>query len=182
MTARIRSMLIWASCALPFQMRQYSRSTSSTITAFASARVGSSAGSVLAICFKCWSRMAVWNQPSVGGAVTPASARMRRRPGQPSVKAVSTVSLVRPAASRLRRISAWRSVSALATAPKTCRPPAFVSTLPTRTSRCRPPSAQLRMNVEAKVTTIADAAMSGLIAAPSPRASPTFRVWRRKVS
>ncbi len=32
MTARIRSMLIWASPALPFQMRQCSRSTSSTIT------------------------------------------------------------------------------------------------------------------------------------------------------
>jgi len=38
------------------------------------------------------------------------------------------------------------------------------------------------MNVEAKLTTTADAAVTGLIVAHSPRDSPTFRVWRRKVS
>ncbi len=182
MTARIRSMLIWASWVLPFQMRQCSRSTSATITAFAAARAGSSADSALTICFRCWSRMAIWNQSSIGRVVTPASARMRRRPGQPSVKAVSAVSLVRPTASRLQRISAWMSVPALATAPKTCRAPDCVSTFPIRTSRCRSPSAPLRMNVESRVTTTADAAASGLIAAHSPSASPTFRVWRRKVA
>ena len=36
------------------------------------------------------------NQSSIGGAVTPASARMRRSPGQPSMKAVSAVSPVLP--------------------------------------------------------------------------------------
>ena len=34
--------------------------------------------------------MVVWNQSSIGSVVTPASARMRRRPEPPSVKAVST--------------------------------------------------------------------------------------------
>ena len=90
----------------------------------------------------------MWNQSSIGGAVTPASARMRRSPGQPSVKAVSAVSPVLPTASRARRISAPMSVLAFATAPKTCRPPDSVSTLPIRTSRCRSPSSQLRMKVE----------------------------------
>src|SRR4051812_5358356 len=47
---------------------------------------------------------------SIGGAVTPASARMRRSPGQPSVKAVSAVSPVLPTASRAWRISAPMSV------------------------------------------------------------------------
>src|SRR3954447_8082865 len=95
------------------------------------------------------------NQSSIGGAVTPASARMRRSPGQPSVKAVSAVSPVLPMVSRARRISAPMSVLTFATAPKTCRPPDSVSTLPIRTSRCRWPSSQLRMKVESKVTTIA---------------------------
>src|SRR3954466_530343 len=93
-------------------------------------------------------RMARWNQSSIGGAVTPASARMRRSPGQPSVKAVSAVSPVLPTVSRARRISAPMSVLTFATAPKTCRPPDSVSTLPIRTSRCRWPSSQLRMKVE----------------------------------
>src|SRR3954463_1723910 len=97
------------------------------------------------------------NQSSIGGAVTPASARMRRSPGQPSVKAVSAVSPVLPMVSRARRISAPMSVLTFATAPKNCRPPDSVSTLPIRTSRCRWPSSQLRMKVESKVTMIASA-------------------------
>ena len=52
MTARMRSMLFWASVALPFQMRQCRRSTSSTITTLAAPRAGSSAGRPVAICFK----------------------------------------------------------------------------------------------------------------------------------
>ena len=97
---------------------------------------------------------------AIGGVVTPASARIDRRPGQPSVNAVTSVSAVRPTASRLRRISTAMSVSALATAPNTCRPPSAVSTLPTRTSRCRSPSSRLRMKVESTVTVIAAAAAS----------------------
>src|SRR3954452_14557171 len=141
-------MLICASLALPFHSRQCSRSTSSTITALAATRAGSSADRPLAVCLRCWRRIPMWNQSRIGRSLMPASARMRRSPEHPSVKAVSTVSSVRPTVSRLRPISASRSVSALATAPKTCRPPVSVSTLPTRTSRCRSPSSQLRMNVE----------------------------------
>ena len=151
----MRLMLICASLALPFQMRQRNRSTSVMIIAFAAPRAGSSSDSTPATCFRCYSRMARWNQSSIGGAVTPASARMRRSPGQPSVKAVSAVSPVLPTASRARRISAPMSVLTFATAPKTCHPPDSVSTLPIRTSRCRWPSSQLRMKVESKVTTIA---------------------------
>ena len=44
--------------ALPFQMRQCRRSTSSTITAFAATRAGSYAGRAPAMCFRCRSRMA----------------------------------------------------------------------------------------------------------------------------
>jgi hypothetical protein len=43
--------------------------------------------------------------------VTPASAKIERRPGQPSVNAVDTVSAVRPTVSRLRRISAAKQFS-----------------------------------------------------------------------
>ena len=64
--------------ALPFHIRQCRRSTSSTITAFAATRAGSSADSPPAVCSRCWSRMAMWNQSRIGGSVTPASARMRR--------------------------------------------------------------------------------------------------------
>src|SRR3954467_7404818 len=46
------------------------------------------------------------NQSSIGAVVTPASARMRRSPEQPSVKAVNAVSSMRPTASRVRLISA----------------------------------------------------------------------------
>src|SRR3954464_8068420 len=148
-------MLICASLALPFQMRQRNRSTCVMIIAFAAPRAGSSSDSTPATCFRCCSRMARWNQSSIGGAVTPASARMRRSPGQPSVKAVSAVSPVLPTAPRARRISAPMSVLTFATAPKTCRPPDSVSTLPIRTSRCHWPSSQLRMKVESKLTTIA---------------------------
>src|SRR5689334_21796986 len=106
---------------------------SGTITVFACIRPGSSVDNPIAACFACWSRMAIWNQSAIGGFVTPASARIDRRPGQPSVNAVSSVSSVPPTVSRFRRISTARSVSVLATAPNTCRPPAAVSTLPTRT-------------------------------------------------
>src|SRR3954467_7333400 len=43
------------------------------------------------------------NQSRNGGFVTPASTRMARSPGQPSVNAVSSVSLVWPTSLRLRR-------------------------------------------------------------------------------
>src|SRR5689334_5523442 len=42
------------------------------------------------------------NQSRNGGSVTPASARIVRIPGQPSVKAVSAVSVVWPTSWRLR--------------------------------------------------------------------------------
>ena len=44
-------------------------------------RARSSSDSTPATCFRCCSRMARWNQSSIGGAMTPASARMRRSPG-----------------------------------------------------------------------------------------------------
>src|SRR5690242_10888622 len=63
------------------------------------------------------------NQSRNGGSVTPASARMARSPGQPSVKAVSLVSAVWPISLRLRRISVSSSVSVRATAANTWRAP-----------------------------------------------------------
>jgi len=55
--------------------------------------------------------------------VSSRSARTRRSAGQPSVKAVSAVSLVLPTASRVRRLSISMSLPALATTPKTRRAP-----------------------------------------------------------
>src|SRR4051812_30271619 len=60
-TARMRSMLTFASLALPFHSRQRRRSTSSTITAFAAARSGPSDNRPPAICVRCCSRMATLN-------------------------------------------------------------------------------------------------------------------------
>ena len=62
MTLRIRSMLRLAFFALPFQMRQRRRSTSSTITIFACIRPGPSDGNPLATCVACWIRIAMWYQ------------------------------------------------------------------------------------------------------------------------
>src|ERR1700674_5839230 len=140
MTLRMRSSVIWASLALPFQMRQCSRSTSATIAVFAAMRPGASVDNPLAASLACCSRMAMWNQSAIGCFVTPASARIDCRPAQPSVNAVTVLLAVRPTASRLRRIRTAMSVSDRATAPNTCRPPSAVSTLPTRTSSCRSPS------------------------------------------
>jgi hypothetical protein len=50
----------------------------------------------------------MWNQSRIGGTWTSASARTPRSPGQPSVKAVSTVSLVPPTALRFFLIIANR--------------------------------------------------------------------------
>ena len=55
----------------------------------------------------------MWNQSSMGGVVIPASTRIVRRPGQPSVNAVTSVSSVRPTARRHWRISVEMSVSSL---------------------------------------------------------------------
>jgi hypothetical protein len=49
-----------------------------------------------AICVRCRNRMARWNQSRIGSPGMPASRRIRRSLGQPSVNAVSTVSFVRP--------------------------------------------------------------------------------------
>jgi hypothetical protein len=103
-------------------------------------------------------RIAMWNQSKIGGFVTPALVKTARRPGQPSVNAVTSVVLVRPTVSKVRWINAVMSVSALATAPKTWRPPSTVSTLPTRTSKWRSPSSRLRMKVESKLIMIVAAA------------------------
>src|SRR3954471_8054990 len=51
------------------------------------------------------------NQSKIGGFVTPALARAVRKPGHPSVKAVTSVVSVRPVVSRARWISAVMSVS-----------------------------------------------------------------------
>jgi len=126
--------------------------------------------------------MAMWNQSAIGGFLQPASARIDRRPGAPSVNAVTSVSAARPTVSRLRRISVAIFVSVFATAPNTCRPPPDVSTLPTRTSRCRSPSWQPRMNVVSTVTVIADAPDAGLTVAASRSCSPALNVWPRSVS
>jgi len=182
LTLRIRLMLRWAFFALPFQVRQCRRSTSATITAFAGTRAGSPVDKFAAASFVCCRRIAIWNQSKIGGFVTPASARTVRRPGQPSVKAVTSVVAVRPTVSRVRWINAVMSVWVLATAPKTYRPPVSVSTLPTRTSRCRSPSSQLRMNVESRVTATAAAAISGPATASIRSVAPIFRVCRRTVS
>ena len=106
------------------------------------------------------------NAPEPGTAV--GEARQRRLPAASDGVEVSVDQRL-------------ESVSVLATAPKTRRPPDFVSTLPTRTSRCRSPVSQLRMNVESSVTTTAGAIVSGVMTAHSRSASPTFRAWRRTV-
>jgi hypothetical protein len=103
MTLRTRSSVRRAFLALLFQIRQCRRSTSGTITAFACIRLGVSVDNPLAVCFACCSRMAMWNQSAIGGFLQPASARIDRRPGAPSVNAVNSVSAVRPTVSRLRR-------------------------------------------------------------------------------
>ena len=59
MTLRMRSMLTWASLALPFHRRQRSRSTSVTITAFASRRAGVSVDKAPAACSRCCRRIAM---------------------------------------------------------------------------------------------------------------------------
>jgi hypothetical protein len=84
-------MLRLAFFALPFQMPQRRRSTSSTITIFAYIRPGPSDGNPLATCVAYWIRIAMWNQPRMGGVVIPASTRIDRRPGQPSVNTVNSV-------------------------------------------------------------------------------------------
>src|SRR3954447_5475770 len=117
MTWRMRSIVTLASLALPFQMRQCR--TSATITARAFSRSGVSAGRVLAVLSACCRRMAMWNQSSNGGFVTPALSRIERSPEQPSVKAVNSVSAVLPTSTRPRWISASIAVSVLATAANT---------------------------------------------------------------
>jgi hypothetical protein len=69
----MQSKVIWA---LPFQMRQHSRSTSVTIVALASLRLGPSKDNPLTASVACCGRMAMWNQSAIGYAVTPASARI----------------------------------------------------------------------------------------------------------
>jgi hypothetical protein len=99
-------MLRLAFLALPFRMRQRSRSTSPTIAEFACILAASSVGKPLAVCVARRIRIAMWNQSRMGGVVTPASTRIDIRPGQPSVNAVTSVSSVRATARRLCRISA----------------------------------------------------------------------------
>jgi hypothetical protein len=122
MTLRIRSMVMRAFLALPFQIRQCSRSIGSTISSFAAARSGVSSTNPLAASFACCRRIAMWNQSGIGGFVTPASVKIERKPEQPSVNAVSRMLQVRPIVPRVRPISAGTSVSRFATAPNTCRP------------------------------------------------------------
>ncbi|MFL5284734.1 MAG: hypothetical protein ACJ8AW_28060 [Rhodopila sp.] len=52
-------MLRWAFFALPFQMRQCSRSISATIAAFAVTRSGSSIDRLAAASFVCCNRIAM---------------------------------------------------------------------------------------------------------------------------
>src|SRR4051794_33848262 len=75
----MRSMLICASLALPFQMRQRNRSTSVMIIAFAASRAGSSSDSTPATCFRCCNRMARWNRDrrEIGGATAVGYFRAR---------------------------------------------------------------------------------------------------------
>jgi hypothetical protein len=56
---RIRLMLRWAFFALPFQIRQCRRSTSSTIVAFAVSRSGLSVDKLAAASFVCCKRIAM---------------------------------------------------------------------------------------------------------------------------
>jgi peptide/nickel transport system substrate-binding protein len=46
--------------------------------------------------------ISLWNQSKIGGFDMPALVKTARRPGQPSVKAVTSVVSVRPAVSRVR--------------------------------------------------------------------------------
>ena len=85
--------------ALLFQMRQCSRSTSVTIGLLASVRPGSSVGNPLAGKLRVLQPHGDVEPVRVRPRVTPASARIDRRPGQPSVNAVTLVAAVRPTAS-----------------------------------------------------------------------------------
>jgi hypothetical protein len=125
----------------------------------------------------------VWNESRIGGCVTPASARTVRRPGQPSVKAVISVSSFGPAVSTVRRIRAVMSVSALHDA----------ENLAATSLRFDVADADLKVafalfaaadegRVESKLTVMADAAATGLSAAASPSCLPTCSVWLRNVS
>jgi hypothetical protein len=57
----------------------------------------------------------MWNQSKIRGLITPTLAR----PGQPSVKAVTSVVSLRPTVPRVRWINAVMSDSVLVTAPRT---------------------------------------------------------------
>ena len=122
-------------------------------------------------------------QSKMSGAGIPAFTRMVRRPGQPSVKAVTIVALVRPATPRFRRSRAEISVKGFATAPNTCLPPPGVSTFPTRTSGCRSSFSRPRMKVESRLTVIAaDAGAAGWPESLDASCWPIRMVRRRNVS
>ena len=144
------------------------------ITAFACTRSGLSVDNPLAACSACGAHRC--EPVEDRRSVIPALARIDRRPGQPSVNAVSSVSLVLPTVSRLRRTHC-DVVSVLATAPKTCRPPSGVLDLPTQTSRRRSRSRRPRMKVEIKLMVTADAAAAGLRDGALRSCSPTLSVW-----
>ena len=103
-------MLFRALFAFPFQIRQCNRSTSATITAFAAARSGSPVNQPVRHLFE----MLKFHRdvkPVKNRRFQDARAgENTRSPGQPSVKAVSTVSLFPPTASRFFLISASMSV------------------------------------------------------------------------
>jgi hypothetical protein len=65
------------------------RSTSPTIIVFAVTRSGLSVDKFAAATFVCCKRIAMWNQSKIGSFVAPTLTRTVRRPGQPSVKAVT---------------------------------------------------------------------------------------------
>src|SRR5277367_753232 len=77
MTLRIRSSVICASLALPFQIRQCRRSTSATMAVLACIRPGASVDNPLAASLACCSRMAMWNQSAIGGFVSPCRGKNR---------------------------------------------------------------------------------------------------------
>src|SRR3954466_10320008 len=81
MSLRIRLMLRCAFLALPFQMRQYRRSTSATIVAFAVTRAGLSDDKFAAASLVCFKRIAMWNQSKIGSVVTWTLALLRSSSG-----------------------------------------------------------------------------------------------------
>jgi hypothetical protein len=124
----------------------------------------------------------MWNQPRIGGFVTPALTRMDRRPGRPSVNAV-TLGVVGSAKGLKIAVNQRRYVD-----PGLRDSAEYLSASGRRLDVA---DTNLQMSFvgfaasnegASKLTVIADAAAADLTAKALPSCSPIFSVWWRNVS